>query len=313
MALDPVPWFVGGGAEHSPEIARLLAYAATGGSEGITAPADLLVQALPTPGTSVRVAPGSATILNRYAGASQQSYMARNATETQVAVTATTSSGGRSDMVILRIDDPQYGGTAPTDVKVGPYVRVAIVQNVGAGAVTLPAGNNYPYIILARIDIPVSTATITQAMIVDQRKMTRPRRSRDLYNTQPTSTTSTASTTSIDFAPQANRNIVVPSWASQVKIVGHVAGMVCRTNAAVGNLSAYFGATALQGIVVDMDVNTRATQMVSDTIAIPASLRGTTQLLRLRANRASGTGTLQTDTSTTVLWDVEFLEVASSD
>ena len=60
MSFDSVPWFVGGGALHSPEVARLLAHAATSGAAGVVTPADLAVSALPVPGASVRVAVGGA-------------------------------------------------------------------------------------------------------------------------------------------------------------------------------------------------------------------------------------------------------------
>ena len=63
---DKAPWAIGGeGIEHSANVARLLAYAAAGGIEGIIGTLDLEVRPLAVPGGSVRVAPGACFILNR--------------------------------------------------------------------------------------------------------------------------------------------------------------------------------------------------------------------------------------------------------
>lgn len=311
MALDPVPWFVGGGAEHSPEVARLLAYAASGGAEGITASTDFLVTTTPTPSTSVRVAAGSATLLNKYAGGAQQAYMARASTVTDIAVAATGSSGGRSDMVVLRIDDPQYGGQAPADPKVGPYVRIAIIQGVAAGSTTVSLP--YPAIPLARIDLPANTGTVLANHIIDVRKVARPLRTRDLYNTQPTATSTITSGSWTDWTPQANRTITVPSWATQAKIIAHVASVAPASSATLGVYRVMLGSLAGQQNTFDLDASTRATLLTGDTFTIPASMRGTNQIVKLQAARSSGAGNVKTDTASTVILDVEFLQVASVD
>ena len=171
MSFDSVPWFVGGGALHPAEAARLLAYAATSGAAGVVVAGDLAVTQLPTAGTSVRVAVGGAVIPNLYPGGGQQSYVGRAASSTDVSVTATDSGSGRVDLVVARIDDPFYGGTVPADVTVGPYVRIAIIENVTAGSADIPAGLAYPAIALARLDIPASTATITTPMITSLAKV----------------------------------------------------------------------------------------------------------------------------------------------
>ena len=43
MALDTVPWYVGGTAIHSADVARLVGYAAVGNTQGILAANDLSV------------------------------------------------------------------------------------------------------------------------------------------------------------------------------------------------------------------------------------------------------------------------------
>lgn len=318
MSLETVPWFVGGGAEHSPDVARQVAYAATGSTGGVLGNLDFRVTELPIPGTSIRMAAGAAAIPNGYLPApdfGKQSYVARGDSVTDIPVTATDSGGGRVDLVVLRIDDPQFGGQEPVDPAVGPYVRFEIIENVPAGTKTVPAGTPYPAIPLARLDIPASTGTIVQGHITDLRKVANPKRTRDLYNTQPTSA-STISTTSGSFSawtPQANRTIEIPSWATQVKIVGHLGGVICKTGDLIGFARPRLGTLIAQEVAFDLDVNTRSTMLAADTLDIPAAMRNTTQVLSLEARRSNGTGSLETDAYSTVLWDIEFLEVASSD
>lgn len=314
--FDPVPWFVGGGAQHSPETARNAIHIASSGAEGVTSPTGLRVAALATPGTSIRVLPGSALILNRSAGGAEQTYTVRAGTETVVPVAAQGASGVRYDLVIARVEDPFMAGTPwadPTDPKVGPYVFPRIVSNVTAGTTRVqdvPGYANDSAITLARIAIPANTGTITQAMVTDLRSVARPKRTRDLYVTSPTSTSAVTTSSTVDWTPQANRNIVVPAWASQVKIIGTVAG--ARASApTTGGVAALFGSMSLQGVLFEFEGAGRQALAFADTLAIPASMRGTTQALKLRGNRSAGT--LSTDTYSTIIWDIEFLEIASAD
>lgn len=175
MPLDTVPWAIKGGAVHSTEVARALAYTATGGESGVTRGDDLRVRQLPTASTSVRVSAGSAAIVNSYSGQSGQSYIVRNTSDENIAIPAATTA--RSDLLVLRIDDPQYGGTAVPDAQkaVGPYVRFALISNVGSTATTVPSGIDFPCIPLARIDLPANTGTVTDAHIKDLRKIANPK------------------------------------------------------------------------------------------------------------------------------------------
>ncbi len=169
MAVDVVPWMVGDGAAHSEVTGRVLAHVATGGRQGVTKAGDLKVSAPSTPTGKVSVVNGSASILNTYEADSNQSYTARNNGPVDVTVSP-TSGTARSDMLVLRIDDPNFGGTPRADKAVGPYAMFAIISNVGSTATQAPGSVSFPCIPLARIDIPVGTSAITNAMIVDLRK-----------------------------------------------------------------------------------------------------------------------------------------------
>lgn len=167
MALRPVPWAIGNGAENSVELARAAAYAGTSGATGIIEPPDLRVTALPTPGAAVRVLKGTGIIKSTYAGVFGQSYVVQEQSYTDVPVAATGSSGGATKYVYVLITDTQYGGQTPPSVENGPYNDYAVTT-------TLPA--TQPYLLLAKIVQPASTATITGAMITDVRKVAIPRR-----------------------------------------------------------------------------------------------------------------------------------------
>lgn len=171
MALENAPWAVDG-AKHSAAVARTLAYASTSGAEGIVEPADLRVRATQTPSGSVRVAPGGIAILNRAPNGGQQTYTARNVSETLVEVQPTGSGGGRTDYVWAHIIDPEYGGQFPENPQTAQYFFLT-------ASAAQPEGNGWYR--LARIDIPASTATITQAMVTDLREVANPRQDYEIY------------------------------------------------------------------------------------------------------------------------------------
>lgn len=225
MPLDPVPWFVGGGAEHSPEVARTLAYAATGGKQGIISAGDLKVTPTSVPGGNVQVTVGSAVIPSRNATGRNQSYIARMNTAETVAVAPTSSSGKRSDLVVIQIEDPWVSGEPwqnPTDPKVGPYVFTRVISNVPAGTTDLNDVSGYSgrtAITLARIDIPASTGTITSSMITDLRDLAAPRSERQIVKGTIDGTRVTLSNTSWKAWPiKPITGVKIPSWATHAVI-----------------------------------------------------------------------------------------------
>ena len=165
MALRPVPWAIGNGAENSVELARAGIYSATGGATGIAESGDFIVKPLPTPGAAVRVHKGGGVIKSTYPGVFGQSYAVQEQSYTDVPVAATGSAGGATKYVYVLIQDTQYGGQNPPSVEDGPYNSYAVTT-------TLP--QNQPYLLLAKIEQPKSTATITGTMIVDMREVANP-------------------------------------------------------------------------------------------------------------------------------------------
>ena len=105
MALFPRPLLTNG-ATHSAQQFRMMVRDLANGAEGITQGDDLKVTQRSTPGGGVTVGDGSAVVRGR-ANTFQGHYSACNIGAVNVDLAATGSGAGRSDMVILRVEDPE--------------------------------------------------------------------------------------------------------------------------------------------------------------------------------------------------------------
>ena len=331
MTWDPVPFFVGGGATHSPEVARLVAYASTGAAEGIVSPGDLKVVPLSVPGSSVRVLAGAGLIPNRAAGGTQQTYAARNVSEDVKGVTATGSGSGRNDMVIARVEDPFMPGEPwadPSDPTVGPYVFTRILTNVPASAVASPeaaaaylASQGHSAIPLAGLILPSNTSTITTGMIRDLRKLARPRTQREIFMSNPTpevAMNNELGTLWPDYRP----TVTVPSWATEAYVIATLSSVGQRGGAAQGLFTAVLGG-GLNGITgfrannitYDLDApvtgGSRHTLVVGGGFPDVRSIAGQTVYVQLEARKINSSlnpGYLVTVDGTQVLFDIQFFE-----
>ncbi|WP_343317794.1 hypothetical protein AAFM46_11035 [Arthrobacter sp. TMP15] len=319
MAFDSTPWFVGGGAQHSPETARVLAYAATNGAEGVAGVDDLKVQAQAVPNGTVQVLTGAALLLNRYPGGNGQTYALRNATATAVTVTPTGSGGGRTDLVVARVLDPQYEGVAPPNPLTFQYAFPTIIQGVSAGTKTAKELNlGYPAVALAKITLPASTATVTAGMITDLRRVANPRRERAMRTVYATAALSMTNAYGYWPINAAQRPIVhVPSWATHLDIVVHISGakfVKGSTADFVAGIRTMFGAGNYgeHSIIVQdaEDTNGRYHYSLIGSHKITAAMRDTDQSITLQAQRTSTTGNVTADPQTSVIIDWEFSEVA---
>lgn len=317
--MPSAPWFVGGGAEHSPEIARLLAYAGTSGAEGIVTPLDYKVSALAVPAGEVRIAPGAGLLLNRSTGGGQQTYVTRRATEERLPIAATGSAGGRSDLIVQRVEDPQYAPWQPPTTPEGwltttfdPFV---VIQGVPAGTRTAAALNlGYPAIALARVDVPASTGTITDAMITDLRKVALPRAERQQEIGLPGADRNTGGDgTWVNLVSFASV-FEVPTWATTALVTMTASGLEHLTGNFLGDIRANFLAAYSQDTVLDLNWTgnpARYTYAVGGRFAVPLANRGTSVALNLQGRRRTGTGVLQADAGVTVIADVTFQETAA--
>lgn len=333
-------WFFGGGAEHTPESARRLTYAATSGSEGVGGPSELKVRPLAVPGAGVRVSIGSALILSRYTGGEKQTYMGTAYQQVEVATTPTGSGGGRSDLIVFRVEDPHAAGTpwtlpAGADPATEQYVYVRVISGVPGGTTRLqdvPGYQNDTAITLARIDFPASTGTVTTGMITDLRKVALPRertlvRAFGLSGTGVTEIlTNTSAYPAGETWPDAAiaggaLAVDVPAWATQVTAVLTVSGVkVPGGGSAMGWFWTQIGQSVNPDKIITeptrWDVDEASAQhrtmlMTADTKSVPAGLRGTRQNVYPRANKTTGADAKSyvADSGTTVTLTVVFREV----
>lgn len=313
MSWDSVPWFIGGGAQHSPEVARLLAYASTSGAEGIVEPGDLKVSALSVPGGAVNIAPGAALIRNRATGGNQQTYVARNPVQDSVQIAA-TGGAKRSDLIVAQIEDPFMAGEPwqdPADPTVGPYVFTRVIPNVPAGTTRLqdvPAYGGRSAVVLARVDVPASTGTITAAMITDLRRMALPREHREVYMSGTVGDHIAKSGAWTDwnvYSPQ----VFIPEWATRLDLLTTLSGVLIWEVLVDGGVRNGVGTLLGAEQTVDVDNPTGPTRhslTLLAGLAIPAAMRGTYQTIGMQAR--FGRGTMNMTNGSQVVHDVQFSE-----
>lgn len=309
MTLFQAPLLTNG-ATHPAQAFRMLIRDLARGAEGITEGDDLKVTQLGTPGGSVQIGDGSGVVRGRY-DAFQGSYAVCNTGAATLDIAANGGGSTRYDLVVLRVEDPEYEGTLNPEVDDINYFQV--ISNVSSTATTPPDGRTG--IALARIAIPAATATITDAMITDVRQVANPRRDRTLQVQSPGTLSGLIGGTSGSytyFSSAAGWAVSVPAWATTARIKVDVAGLRLATGVVFGSFRATFGASlSMQPTIVDDNQTStrRIYHMVADTLAIPSGYRGTTQTLRAQFAGLSGNaGTVSVDPSTTLAADVEFFE-----
>ncbi|MDH2389399.1 hypothetical protein QCN29_11460 [Streptomyces sp. HNM0663] len=306
MTLINPPLLTHGGT-HEARAFRMMVRDLARGSQGVTEGDDLKVRQLSTPAAGVRVADGSAVI--RGAAWGQGSYTQYNVGDAVVPV-APTAASPRSDLVCLRVEDPEYEGTRNSETDEIGYFH--IVSNVPVSTTIPPGGMTA--IPLARIDIPANTTVITDSMIKDVRRIANPRRERKLYTAFPGAiSTLTYSDDKWHNWPTAARwSIAVPPWAASVKLVTTIAGLRLSRADVFATMQNVFGTVFGQDTAVDDDQGTgirRNTVVLADSISIPASIRGTTQILYLQTfMHKIETGDLSVDGATSLVADIEFTE-----
>lgn len=312
--FDPAAYSIDG-ARHRGELLRVAEYAATSGNEGIVEGVDCKVTQLSTPGGGVSISAGAVVVRNRSASVRNQTYVANGRVESRLDVTATGGSA-RSDLIVIRVKDPQY---TPWTTLSGPdtqYVEPFVIQNVGTTITTAAQLNlGYSAVALARIDVPANTTVITTAMIKDLRKLARPRRERHVMVQYPGIADETGVTGVREQLSNLNNPIFCPEWATELKLIVTVGGG--RYNGVMtGLIRAEYGYTinsstflATQDSGLTSDGAQRSTVVMGGELAIPANYRGLTHNIRMSALRTSGANVFQIDQYSTIIVDTEFVEV----
>lgn len=327
---EKTPWMIGGinrSVPHSAGIARLLSYAAFGGEEGIVGALDLEVTAQAAPNGTVKVYPGACSIINRASGDAYEAYAARLPAADTVTI-APTGGASRTDLIIARVENPFEAGEpyavpsqADIDAGVAEFVRTVVVSNVDPAIKSARevSGGAYSAIALAKITIPASTATITQAMITDLRQMTNVRTDRgmSIFNPAGSGGDTLSSGAYSRWPDLASQSVDIPPWATDVLIRAFVTGAVITNGQFLGDFRGNLASGA--AVTPSTSVNTptasgtdRVTVIGGGSMKVPAALRGTTQNIKMEARKTSGASNLVADTHTLVSLEVEFSQSPGS-
>lgn len=238
MTFENTAWAING-SQLGSSLARRAEFAAVGGAQGIVQKADLKVQQLAVPGVGILIGAGVGLISNDYQTVPNETYVVSNPSSHTIpsAEMPAANPSAKSYIVAVVVGDPDFSQTGhpwmgSDDPPAGQeitfqYVRPTLIE-VSAGATTLNV--DYPALVLARIDVPANTTTITNSMIVDLRALARPRQEQHIFVGNPWTAASPvyipsgsafADWGSAQFAP----SVKVPSWAKRAIIVTSINGV----------------------------------------------------------------------------------------
>ncbi|MEU5383216.1 hypothetical protein [Kitasatospora cineracea] len=306
MTLLQPPLMVTGGV-HTARSFRMSTQASTHGSQGITEGGDLKVRQMATPGAGVRVGNGSSLV--RGAAWGQGTYTAINLGDAIVPIAA-TAGVGRTDLIVQRVEDPEFEGNLNPATDDITYFQV--IPGVSANQTSVPPGMTG--IVLARVTLPPNTATVTDAMITDLRQIAVPRRDRKLYSINGFPYVKLPEQSGVwqdDWPPSGRVYTDVPAWATKANVVASFTGIRVWGET-------FFGVRLKWGnwIGTEYQVDTdtisymsKHTVMASDSPWLSPDFRGKTQELRLQCGRYSNVnGGADVSGSTALIFDVEFVE-----
>lgn len=322
MSWEGVPWFVDGG-EHGPEVARVLAYCAMGGFEGVVGVDDCKVAASAIPDGNVHIAPGAIAALNQFPGGDSQGYILRNVGDEVKALAAQGSSGVRYDLVAAIVQDPQYvGQPAPVSVPNGPYVVTAVYQDVGPNVTTLAEVDaDQTGLALALVKFDASDGTVTTSDITDLRRTLYARSKTVTRMASVTAGVVAMSTGGVAVFPTtATWTVEVPAWANKVQLSAVVSGVSALDDGVDGGTATGVVQVELDTIVTDTanwkanatgpgKETTVTLQAAEDNLDVPIGIRGKKVTLRVQAVKSGGAGmTMRQSDGTTAVVTATFME-----
>lgn len=218
-----VPWALQGGMDNPARAAREAHYATLSGQEGIASGAHCKVTNSGTADGKIKVGTGVLSILNRSPGAGHEMYAEalRSVTDIQLAA---TGGSARSDLVVVRIKDPNYAPwtpyTDPTLILNGPYAFPEIISGV-ANTVddASQLGLTQSMFAVARVDLPSGFTTgtlVNPAWIVDLRKFARQKIYTEMQTFSDPITNLTDADTAFTSFANARPTFDIPQWASSI-------------------------------------------------------------------------------------------------
>lgn len=299
---------------------RLMLQGTTLGSQGTVGHLDCQVNATGPATSGIIIGAGSVVVLGQEV-ANQGSYYGYNLGNDTTLTIAATGGSARSDMVVVRAEDPTWSGSSWGNPASGQILFPRVISNVGSGATTVPGG--YSAIPLARIDMPASTSVVQQSYIHDLRSVCNPQRQIQAYaaagpGSQQNATTGTVQ---IQWPPGATWAVQIPSFATLAVLffqVNEALFLNVGNGTARGFIWVAIGPTVSSPVLItpltlySTQDPGRHTIAGAAQVAIPPSIRGTTQNFSF-AQYADGTntGNLAASEGTSSFLLVEFVQQAA--
>lgn len=329
MTFYNAPWALDG-ATISSALARRAQYAAMSGGEGIVNAADLKVSQLAVAGNGLLISAGNAVITNRYQADPNESYTIANPGVHEILSTEmpTSQPTPKSYLVLITIGDPEFSQVGhpwmtsdvldPEVAKTYSYVRPWLLE-VAAGTTSFEdLGLDYPALALARVDIPATTTTITNAMITDLRTMARPRSQEvQLNGVAGAGSVTAANNVYQAFPANGSLSVKIPKWATKANVIGWISSLYLdNVDVAYGDITVTlvgqgsipvttYDESANGGFVGDL---TRYGYNLGGSIAIPSAVRGTTQTFQIQTRSYITSQRLKSDDRTANFLRIRFEE-----
>lgn len=302
---------------------RLMLQSATLGSQGVVGHLDCQVTAN-SPNTSGLNVTSGAVIVAGVETSYQGSYYGYNVgTDSSLSI-ASTGGSARSDMIVVRAEDPTWSGSPWTGPAAGQILFPRVLSNVGAGATVPPGG--YSCIPLARVDMPASASVVAQSYIHDLRYVCNPQRVMEsfVWGGSSPGVNWTVSTTAHAWPAGATWQVFIPSWATTAVMTWTLADVLytpAGTDWARGFLYPVFGSSvtspnlAFPSTLVSVQGGTGYRHVLAGgaQATIGPSLRGTTQTLQFaQVTDGAQTAFCTSDEGTQLSLLVEFQQLAAT-
>lgn len=321
--MEGVPWMIGGGAKHSADVGRTLAHIAAGGREGVVEPGDWKVSATtPNANAQVHVAKGAGAIRNRSANAESQSYTARALSVSDLDISL-PAAAPRSDLVVLRIKDPQFAPWQPyaagsTERQNGPYAFPEIIPGVPAGIISAAElGLSQSLYAVARIDVPAGQSQVQQSWIKDLRQLIKAEREEVqlVSGVPPAGGENLTSAAFARWITPASFTVKVPSWATHYIARLDVLNSIMYGPNGFGVLGLYAGNTLVASnpyaVLAGAGTSSRSSiqsAISNGELAAPTPGQNVTFSLYGRRDSDSSSGYLSADAQTRAVLNITWLQ-----
>jgi hypothetical protein len=309
------------GYGYPAEAFRAEHYAATSGGNGVGSPTALKVSAQPAPDGTIRTNPGGATLKSTYAGQDEQSYHTYFGPRTVEVSPTGSSAGGRTDLVVVQLCDPEhdnhwsYDGEYPIPADVAKdmeFQRIHVLEGRDR-----TASLDFPHALLAEISRPSNTTIVTDSHITDLRKLANPKSDRfyaarnlNIGEEQGANTNHTV------WPVAATQTVSIPDFATRVVIGAHwgtVKTGPTTSTPAWGNVQVALVHPDGSEILTQAsrwDAGAREGERFNIALGhwlnVPAKFRGVDARVEMRGTRFGGNSSPQMDSMSSYILDLQF-------